>query len=84
MKEEARELQSCIVKTAAGSELRDNRVQLKLLETVHRDISKPSSCPQLSSPGLPKVPAQSLPPSEQSDANLPLKTRSGRVIKKPS
>ena len=100
VKEETGEPWSYIVRTTDGSELRRNRVQLKPLGKppaacgdqvatnqeglpVHRDALKPLPS-QLSSPELPQVPAQSSLPSEWSDANLPLTTRSGRVVKKPS
>ena len=81
-------------------ELRCNRVQLKPLEKTAshvnsnkeslstqrdlHDVSKPSAYPQLSSPELPRAASQSPVPSDQSDANLPMTTRSGHVVKKMS
>ena len=78
-------------------ELRCNGVQFKLLEktvsqvnsnkeslSTHRDLSKPSAYPQLSSPELTKAASQSPVPSDQSDANLPMTTRSGHVVKNTS
>ena len=78
-------------------ELRCNGVQFKLLEktasqvnsnkeslSTHRDLSKPLAYPQLSSPELTQAASQSPVPSDQSDANLPMTTRSGHVVKKTS
>ena len=78
-------------------ELRYNGVQFKLLEktasqvnsnkeslSTHRVLSKPSAYPQLSSPELTQAASQSPVPSDQSDANLPMTTRSDHVVKKTS
>ena len=92
MKKEASEPRSYNVKTTDGSELRRNRVQLKPLEktatqdnsnkespSTHRNLSKASAYPQLSSPELPLATCQSSVP-----ANLFVTTRMDRVLKKPS
>ena len=96
VKEETGEPRSYIIKTPDGSELRRNRVQLKPVDKTpppceannhdsllaDGDMPKPSA-PQFSPPELPKVPVQSPVPSYQSGANLPVTTRSGRIIKMP-
>ena len=46
-------------------------------------MPKPSA-PQFSPPELPKAPVQSPVPSCQNDTNLPMATRSGRILKMPS
>ena len=99
VKRETTQPRSYVVKTAGGSELKRNRVQLKLsgervstseeqLEN-NRDTSSyqpttPMATPHevLSSepPQTPHKPAQ---PTEKSNG-LPLTTRSGRVVRKPS
>ena len=91
---------SYIVKTADGSawaKMQWSTIIFKLLEktasqvnsnkeslSTHRDLSKPSAYPQLSSPELTKAASQSPVPSDQSDANLPMTTRSGHVVKNTS
>ena len=94
------EPRSYIIKTADGSELRRNRVQLKPVsklpplctEQVASDhdslptdenMPKPSA-PQSSPPKLLKVPIQSPVPPCQDGTNLPMTTRSGRIVKMPS
>ena len=100
VKEETGELRSYIIKTTDGSEIRRNRVQLKPINKIpppskeqvasnhdslltDEDMPKPSAS-QFSSPELPKVPVQSPVPSCQNDTNLPMTTRSGRIVKMPS
>ena len=63
-----------------GSQVANNQESLP----AHRDAPKPLPCPQLSSPELQQVLSQSPVPSDRSDANLPVTTKSGRVVKKPS
>ena len=100
VKEETGEPRSYIIRTTDGSELRRNRVQLKPVNKIpptgkeqvvsshdslltDEDMPK-SSAPQFSLPELPKAPVQSPVPSCQNDTNLPMTTRSGRIVKMPS
>ena len=98
VKEETTQPRSYVVKTAGGSELRRNRVQLKLsgervptsdeqLEN-NRDTSSyqpptPMVTPhKVLSPEPPQTPHKPAQPTEKSDGP-PMTTRSGRVVKKP-
>ena len=100
VKEERGEPRSYIIKTTDGFELRRNRVQLKPVNKIlppckeqvasnhdslptDEDMPKPLT-PQFSPPELPKVSAQSPVPFCQNDTNLPMTTRTGRVVKMPS
>ena len=58
---------------AFGSQVANNQESLQAC----RDAPKPLPCPQLSSPELPQVPPQLPVPSDRSDANLPVTTKSG-------
>lgn len=98
VKEETSQPRSYIVNTAGGSELRRNRVQLKLSDERvptseeqlenNRDTSsyQPTTPMATSQKVLPPEPTQKphkpAQPTEKSDGS-PMKTRSGRVVKKP-